>query len=501
MGLWLVAALGAGCGEDKPAGADKHGGQEPVLLQIADDPTISFTVWFQIGSQNDPAGKEGLAQLTAQMLAQGSTTKNTYETILAKLYPLAASYSVLVDREMVTLRGRTHRDNLDRFYELFTDAFLRPAFDAADFERLRSDALNEIENTLRYASDEELGKAAFFAAVYENTPYRHPSVGTVQGLKAITVDDVRDFYSTHFTSGNAVFALGGGFDEALVGRLRADVGTLPAGPRVAAPRVQPAAIAGRDVVLVHKPGANASISFGFPIDVKRGERDYYALWLANSWLGEHRNSSSHLYQVIRSDRGLNYGDYSYIEAYPLGGQRQKPLTNVGRNQQCFEVWIRTLSNDHAVFAMRAALRELQDLVDNGMTQEEFSLTQSFLDKYILHYAETTMQRLGYAVDDRFYGMDQSHLEKFRQVVKSLTRDEVNAAVRKHLQYKDLKIAIVTGEPEKIAAQLTSAGPTPIEYPTPKPETVTAEDQQIAAVPLDIVATKVRTVPVDQMFEN
>ena len=228
------------------------------------------------------------------------------------------------------------------------------------------------------------------------------------------------------------------------------------------------AIEGRQVTLVHKPGADASISFGFPIAPRRGERDFYALWLANSWLGEHRNSASHLYQVIRSARGLNYGDYSYIEAYPQGGRRQMPPTNVARQEQCFEIWIRTLPNDKAVFALRAALRELQDLVDNGMSEEDFALTQKFLDKYILHYAETTMQRLGYAIDDRFYGLDDSHLQEFRRIVKSLTHDDVNAAIRKHLQYNDLQIAIVTGEPEMIQEQLVSSVPTPIEYGSPKP---------------------------------
>jgi zinc protease len=129
------------------------------------------------------------------------------------------------------------------------------------------------------------------------------------------------------------------------------------------------------------------------------------------------------------------------------------------------------------------------------------LTQKFLDKYILHYAETTMQRLGYAIDDRFYGLDESHLERFRRVVRSLSRDEVNAAVRKYLQVDNLQIAIVTGEPEMIKNQLVSGDPTPIEYDSPKPDTVMQADEQIASVPLDIPAANVRILPVDQMFEK
>jgi zinc protease len=223
--------------------------------------------------------------------------------------------------------------------------------------------------------------------------------------------------------------------------------------------------------------------------------------VANSWLGEHRNSSSHLYQVIRTARGLNYGDYSYIEAYPEGGRRQKPPTNVARRQQCFEIWIRTLPNDQGLFALRAALRELDGLVRDGMTQEEFELTRSFLSKYILHFAETTFQRLGYAVDDRFYGLSEPHLETFRRTLQDLTLEEVNAAIGKHLQMQRMKIAIVTGEAETLREHMHTDAATPIEYRTPKSEAIMAEDKEIASWPLGIAADAIRVVPVEEMFEN
>ena len=102
-----------------------------------------------------------------------------------------------------------------------------------------------------------------------------------------------------------------------------------------------------------------------------------------------------------------------------------PPVNVPRQHQIFEVWIRTLPNHQAHFALRAAIRELEDLVDNGMTQEEFDLTRSFLTKYILHFAVTTSQRLGYALDDRFYGIGgEGHLARFAQILQELTLEDV-----------------------------------------------------------------------------
>ena len=484
------------------ASMDESAESSTVLVLVPSDATISFSVSFDVGSRNDPPGKEGLAYLTGQMLADASTENRRYEEILEALYPIASSYDVRVDREMTTLTGRTHRDNLDLFFELYSDAYLRPAFDADDFQRIRNDAVNYLENELRFSSDEELGKAALYEFVYSGTSYAHPTVGTVEGLQSITLDDVRGFYEGRFSRANATPGLAGGFDDALTQRFEGSLANLPGGSDAGDTSINTPEIDGREVLLVAKPGADASISFGFPIDVSRGERDFYALWVANSWLGEHRNQSSHLFEVIREVRGLNYGDYSYIEAYPEGGQRAKPPVNVARHKQIFEVWIRTLPNHQALFALRAAIRELENLVDNGLTEEEFELTRSFLNKYILHFAVTTSQRLGYAMDDRFYGIGgEGHLARFREVLGELTLEEVNAAIREHLQYENLKIAIVTGDAEGLREALAADAPSPIEYAQEMPEEVLAEDEEISTLPLGITEDRIYTVPVESMFQG
>jgi zinc protease len=477
-------------------------GGDAVLLHVAADPTVSFSLQFAVGSQNDPPGKEGLAFLTAQMLADAATESRSLDEILAALYPLAAGYDIRVDLERSTLTGRVHRDNLDAYLELYTDAFLKPAFDEDDFERVRSDTINFIENTLRYSSDEELGKAALHEFVFRGTRYAHLSEGSVAGLRSITLDDVRQFYLRHYTRANALLGVGGGFDRTVVDRLAAAVRQLPAGSRSAPPAIEPPPIEGRSVLLVDKPNADASISLGFPLDVRRGERDFYALWVANSWLGEHRNQSSHLFNVIRELRGLNYGDYSYIEEFPEGGERSMPPANVPRRLQLFEIWIRTLPNDQAPFALRAALREFQLLVERGMSREGFELTRTFLKKYSLHFAETTAAKLGYAVDDRFYGLtDESHLARFRRMMDELTLEDVNAAMRRHWQHENLKIAIVTGEPAKVRALLASGKPTPVTYATPKPAAVLEEDRIIEAWPLHLAEERMTTIPVTEAFER
>jgi zinc protease len=476
--------------------------QKPVLLPVASDPNIAFRLWFKVGSQNDPIGKEGLAALTAAMLTEGGTRAASYDEILARLYPLAAGYGSNVDREMTIVTGRAHREAVGAFYPLFTDAVLAPGFREDDFRRLRDQFVSAIENDLRYSSDEELGKATLYERVFAGSGYAHLEIGTVQSLKSITLDDVKAFYAAHYTRDTVVMGLGGAYEPSLAARLEADLAKLPPGAPATPVAPRPAKIDGRNVVIVDKPGAATAISFGYPIELKRGTREYYALWIANSWLGEHRNSSSHLYQVIREARGMNYGDYSYIEAYPNGGQLSMPPQGVGRRAQLFEVWLRPVKPAHAVFALRAGLREVEKLARHGLSREEFEFTRKFLKSYSLHFAETTDEKLAYAIDDRYFGLEAPHLATFRKMMDEITLEEVNAAVKKHLRADDLVIALVAPNALELRDALVADAPSPIDYAgLEKPAAVLAEDREIQVYPLRIAAERVHVIPVKEMFDR
>ncbi len=473
----------------------------PVLYPVKDDPTISLRIWFKVGAAQDPAGKAGLAELTAFMLTEAGTTNNSYEQILEKLYPMAASYGSSVDKEMTIISGRIHRDTFDPYYALFMDAIKHPAFDAADFARIKSDMLTAIEKNLRYSSDEELGKAALYDFIYSGTSYGHLNSGRVHDLTSITIDDVKAFYRTYYTRDNVVIGLGGGYDPDLPDRIANDLASLPAGTPAPVAKPMPAAIDGINVFMVEKDCDATAISLGFPIDVLRGSDDFFALALFNSWFGEHRNSSSHLYQVIREARGMNYGDYSYIEIFPNGGRLQMPRPNNARSRQLFEVWIRPVKNANRHFALRAAMRELQLVIDNGMTREAFDLTKKFLEKYALHFAVTTSDRLGHAIDSRFYGIDGDYIDLFRSRIRALTLEQVNAAIRRHLTFRNVKIAVITKDAAAFRDALVKNTPSPITYDTPKPESVLREDAIIETWHIPVTAEKVTIVPVEQMFER
>jgi zinc protease len=478
-------------------------GDNTVLLPVKDDPTVSFRIWFKVGSQNDPKGKEGLAELTAGMLVSAGTQTNSYEDILDKFYPMASGYDAKVDKEMTVIAGRTHKDNLKDYTVLFTEAILKPAFKEEDFTRIKEEMLNYIEKELSYSNDEELGKAALYNFIFEGTPYGHITEGAIDGLKSITLDDVKQFYKKYYSKDNLVIGLGGGYDDEFLYSLETELNKLPAGKVEEVPKPKYEKIDGLNFLLVEKECDATAISFGFPVEFTRADEDFYAMALFASWFGEHRNSSSHLYQVIRETRGMNYGDYAYVEAFLNGSELQMPMPNNARRQQIFEVWLRPVQNVQRHFALRAAMRELKMVVEKGMTNDAFETTKKFLYKYALNYAPTTSIRLGYRIDSRFYGVEDNgnYVDYFRNKINSLTLEQVNKAIKRFIQYENIKFGIVTQDAERFKDELVNNTPSPIVYPTPKPQSVMDEDKIIEVFPLKVSPDKVKIVKVVDLFSK
>ena len=490
-------------------GACEQASENTVALYEPETPFIAFNIWVKAGSQNDPAGKEGLAALTASLLSDGSTTVDSYNQILEKLYPMAAGYGYSVDKEMTVFTGRIHKDNLEAYYELFRNHLLSPAFKEEDFERVKSQTMNYLERTRRYGRDEELSKELLYSVAFAGTPYEHPEEGYVESVASITLDDVKQFYADYFVRDNVVVGVGGGYPEGFVQRVREDFDALPAGAVAPVPKPQPVMPEGIHVLLVEKRTDATPISIGFPTTLLRGDPDFIAMLVANTWFGAHRESFSHLYQVIREARGMNYGDYSYIEAFPAGYATQVPRVNVARRNQLFEIWIRPISatapgtlHTRSLFATRAALRELKALVDNGMTEETLARTQQYLRNYTINWGSTVSRRLAYRMDDAFYGLKgEGFLASIRPGLEKLDLDEVNQAIRKHLQYENLYIVMITQDAEGMKDLLLSGKPTPITYAAKQSPEHMAEDAEIAAFPIPVQADNITIIGIDQVFES
>ena len=311
---------------------------------------------------------------------------------------------------------------------------------------------------------------------------------------------MKSFVRDQYTRGNLTIAVNGDVSDAMVTQLRTALAALPAGtpaPTAHAP-LMGTRPKGMDIEIIQKDTRATAISLGLPIEVTRTHPDFAALNVARAWLGEHRMSQSHLFQRIRGIRGMNYGDYAYIEAFPRGMFQFFPDPNIARRGQIFEVWIRPVVPENAHMALRIATSELQNLIDNGMSEEDFQSARQYLMKNVYVMTQTQDQQLGYALDSKWYGMPE-YTGYMRSQLQKLTRDDVNKALKKHLSASDLSVVIITKDAEGLKKELLADAFSPIKYDGEKPKELLDEDKVIGARKLNLSPERVRIVPVEEVF--
>lgn len=458
---------------------------------------VNVRIAFTTGAVKDPPGKSGLAKLTAAMLSNGGTKELTYRQVTEAFYPMATSLGSQVDQEMTVFGGATHIDNLQAYYKLVRAMLLEPGWREEDFRRIKDQAINSIKTGLRSSNDEELGKEVLYSTLFSGTPYGFYREGAISNLERITLDDVKLFYTQHYRQSNLILGLAGGYPATFLDTLKKDFSTLPAKDETPAPKIEPAKIEHTRALIVEKNTQPIAFSFGYPIDVKRGDPDYPALLMMQAYFGPHRNSSGRLFQRIREIRGINYGDYAYIEYFPRGMFQFEPDPNLVRRSQIFQIWIRPVEPVNAAFTLRLASYELNKLINEGIPAADFERTKSYLTKNLDVLTSTKSADLGYAIDSLYYGIP-NYGKYVKDALAKLTREQVNAAIKKHLRADRLQIVAIAGNGAQLKSQLLSENAT-IQYNTPPPAAVLEEDKIVGRWSLGLRDEDIKIVPVEQIF--
>jgi len=486
--------------------------QNITELKMPNSNKIVVKIMFRNGSISDPVGKEGLTQMTISLMTSGGAGDLSYGDIQDKLYPWAASYGASLDKEVSVFTFQVPADFEKDFYPILRDVMLKPAFNENDFNRIKVNQQNYVDQVIRASSDEEYSKKALEDFLFRGTNYQHMKQGKSASVQSITLGDIKTHYKNFFTKNNLLIGVAGNYSDEFIKMLKTDMSNLSS----TIPKINTPGKAnhpnGIEVEIIAKNGAFGSAIFtGAPLNITRTDAQFAALMIANSWMGEHRKSYSRLYQKIRQTRSMNYGDYSYIEWYENGGGNQLPPSGVPRLSNYYAIWIRPvqiatqlisqyeeladIKIGHAHFALRMAIREFDLKIKNGLTKEQFEETRSFLLSYTKLYAQTPAAQLGWLMDSKFYGRE-NYLNELDQLLRDVTLEDVNNAIRKHWQTENMFVTIVTdtSEAEPLAKSLKENLVSPMSYSnlvkSGLPEDVLAEDDEVAKYQLNVKSVKI-----------
>ncbi|MBE2187754.1 MAG: insulinase family protein, partial [Rhodothermales bacterium] len=290
----------------------------PVLLvEKPGIPIVQVNLVVKAGSVDDPAGKTGLAALTAQLLDEGAGQRSALELADAVDF-LGIDLTTFAGLHTMGVDLHTPTSKLADALDLMADVTLRPAFPADEVER--AEAQTAVGLAQRRDQPTALATALLNRTLFgEAHPYGRSAMPVT--VRAITRDDLVAFHRARFATGNAAFVVVGDVTAAsLLPVLEARFGAAawPASAGTASATVAPTRqVAGRTIAFVDKPGAAQSVIRIGRIGAARSTDDYYALQVLNAILGG--SFTSRLNQNLRETHGYAYGAGSSFVFRPVPG--------------------------------------------------------------------------------------------------------------------------------------------------------------------------------------
>lgn len=373
---------------------------------------------------NDPE-KAGLASLTASMMNE-STENYSAEDIQEELRKIGSSISVSAGDNETNVNIRTLKKHLDRTLELAREVIFHPKFDSTDFARVKKQQIEGIQSM--YKDPASIAGLVYDRLLYgDEHIYSLPTSGIEETANRITLDDVRDFYNSYYAPDVSELVVVGDVDEneimdklGFLKNWQAKNVSLPALPR-------PKAGEPTRIYLVDKAGAPQSqIRIGYVTDLPfDATGEYFKSTLMNYPLGGAFNSRINL--NLREDKGWTYGARSYFDSDDNAG----PFTA--------SAGIKAAATDSAVYEF---MHEITNYRDNGITDDELAFMRNSIGQRDARSYETPWQKARFLGQIVHYGLDKSFVDKQRQIIDSISKEEIDALAKKYLKTDRMYILVV-----------------------------------------------------------
>ena len=404
----------------------------------SETPTTAMQIRLKVGQDKESLDKLGLAAMTSSMLGE-ATALSTNEELSNRLAKLGSFVNIGSGDEFTTITIRSLTENLDETIAIAMERLFQPAFNEADFRRLKGQTIQGIRNAKSQPTVTAAG--VYNKILYgDQNAFAYPNTGTEGTVASITLDDVKAFYAENYSASVAsVIAVSDLSEAELTGKLT-KLGDWEAKP-VATTATSPyPALKANTLYLVDKPGAAQSeIRIGkraLPFDAT-GE--YYRVGLMNFVLGGAFNSRINL--NLREDKGYSYGARSFFRG------------NENRGSFTAQAGVRT---DSTAASITEFLNEINTYQATGIKADELAFTKNAIGQSDARDYETPFQKLGFISNILTYNLPASFVDEQNAILANIEADEVNALAAKYLDTKDMTIVVV-GDKATILPDLQKLG--------------------------------------------
>jgi zinc protease len=398
-------------------------GAQVYFVENHDLPIIDLAVNFPAGSARDTKTTSGVAGVTRYMMTLGAAGMNE-EDITNAFADIGANLGGELDVDRAAFKLRTLTYESAKALETFNKILHKPDFPQAILEREKTRIVSGLKEA--ETQPESISNKAFMQALYPNHPYGLDESGEIDTINAMKRDDLIAFYNTYYTAKSAVVALIGDMTEAQAKTIAEDVTKgLPQGAAIAKIAEVTYPPAAKNVNINH-PASQAHILLGYP-GIKRGDADYFPLYVGNYILGG-GGFVSRLTEEVREKRGLVYSVYSYF----------MPMAEIGP----FQIGLQT-KKEQAEEAVKVVDATVAKFIQNGVTEKELKAAKDNIIGGFPMRIDSNAKILDYLSLIGFHNLSLTYLEDFNKSVAKVTAAQIKDAFKRRIKPQDF-VSVVVG---------------------------------------------------------
>jgi zinc protease len=401
-------------------------------------PLVQFEIVIDGGQRLDDINKVGVANMMARMMTQG-TQKKTPQELEEAIQQLGATINVNAGTEDVRISVSTLARNYDATLALVEEILLEPRWDAKEFDLIKQSVVSQIQQ--QKANPNAIAQLQYQKLIYGNDNIRSRGIwGTVDTVNAITLDDLKAFYTKNLSPSAARMHVVGALDKTkIIGSLKG-INTRWAAKKVDIPVYKtPDAPAKSQVYFYDVPDAKQSvIRFGYPA-LAATDADYYPATVMNYILGG-GGFASQLTQQLREGKGYTYGINSNFSGTKSPGT--------------FTIASSVRSN--VTLESAQLIKSILQNYGKDYSDKDMETTQSFLIKSNARAFETAGAKLNMLENISKYGWKYDYVKGREQIVKNMTVQQIKDLSNKYLN-PDKMVWLVVGDAKTQLPRLKELG--------------------------------------------
>ena len=408
-------------------------GLQIIATKNSETPTVSLLLSIEGGPLLDPIGKAGLASLTASLMNEG-TTNYIKEELSNELAKLGSDVAISASGRNTTIRVSSLVKNLDATLMLMLDMMLNPAFEENDFNRVKNQLIQGLEQGSKDART--LASRALKQVTYgEHNRVGLADSGTIKTVSAITLDDIKAFYQQYFSPKHASLVIVGDISKSEIMPKLAYFKSWQGGDYIIPSYEQFPQVTPNKIYFVDLPNASQSvIKYSRRAMLYDATGEHFKATLMNYPLGSAFNSRINL--NLREDKGYTYGASSYFSAGKTLGRFTAGAS---------------VKKEHTFDAMTEIAKELVNYQKDGLTSEEANfMRQAISQNEALSY-ETPRQKSGFLRQLLQFDLPENYGEKQSDIINTITIKQLNDIAAKELSQP--MQWIVVGDGQVIRPQL------------------------------------------------